>query len=311
MDLFEFLYQSLLISKRDLEKFSSTAPYRYKVYTIPKRNGKGVRTIAHPSKELKMVQRICVKHLDELLNIHDAAMGYRNGLSIKDNAEAHSKNRFLLKMDFKNFFPSIKPLLFFHICRQREVVFSQDEKTFLRHILFRKSKGENMFRLSIGAPSSPLVSNFVMSTFDKVVTKYCLENKITYTRYADDLAFSTNIKGALFGVPAIITNILNESTRGTIDINEEKTVFSSKKHNRHITGVTLANDGTLSLGRQKKRKISAMVHQFSINLLDPNQIPNLQGQISFANHIEPDFLVRLRKKYGEEILFNIKNYSEK
>ncbi|PKI01484.1 retron St85 family RNA-directed DNA polymerase [Glaciecola sp. 33A] len=311
MSIYVFLSDSLLISESDLEKFSSTAPYRYKVYDIPKRNGKGFRTIAHPSKELKLIQRLCVQYLENKLYVNDAATGYRRGLSIKDNAAAHSKNKYLLKMDFEDFFPSIKPLLFFYICKQREIKFTVKEKAFLRYILFRKSRGEDVFRLSIGAPSSPLISNFVMSTFDEIVLKYCINNKITYTRYADDLAFSTNVRNSLFDVPKTIQERLHDATRGTIKVNSSKTVFSSRKHNRHITGVTLTNDGLLSLGRKKKREISSLVHKFSIGTLEQTKISNLQGQLSFAYHIEPEFLIRLQKKYGQAIIDKIKGKTDK
>ena len=103
----------LCIEPEHLLRFSSTSPHRYKVYTIPKRNGKGIRTIAHPSKELKYIQRILFKVLRKLLPVHQSAMAYKKGVGIKDNAAAHVRNSYLLKMDFNNFFPSITPELYF------------------------------------------------------------------------------------------------------------------------------------------------------------------------------------------------------
>ncbi|MCT7085107.1 RNA-directed DNA polymerase, partial [Salmonella enterica subsp. enterica serovar Oranienburg] len=83
-----------------------------------------------------------------------------------------------------------------------------------------------------------------------------------YTRYADDLTFSTNNKDVLFDIPDMLENVLPKYSLGRIRINHEKTVFSSKGHNRHVTGITLTNDNKLSIGRERKRKISAMIHHF-------------------------------------------------
>lgn len=302
MNILKKISELTFISTSELIRFSKSAPYRYKVYQIPKRNGKGERTIAHPSKELKLIQRLCVDQLKGVLIIHDSAKAYKKGVGIKDNALAHVNNRYLLKMDFKDFFPSVTPVLFFNICSQSNLTFDIENKRFLRHILFRKDRTENKFKLSIGAPSSPLISNFIMSRFDMKMQEYCLENNVSYTRYADDLAFSTNLKGFLFTLPNIVRNILSETTRNTISVNENKTVFTSTKHNRHVTGITLSNDGKLSVGREKKRDISAMVHHFKLGCLSEEKTSNLKGQLSFISDVEPQYLQILSKKYGDETI---------
>ena len=109
MTIIDYLSNSLLIDDVYLNKYISTCPYRYKVYTIPKRNGSGVRIIAQPAKELKVLQKlVCGKFLSEL-PVHEACMAYKKNISIRHNALAHVKNKYMLKMDFKDFFPSINP----------------------------------------------------------------------------------------------------------------------------------------------------------------------------------------------------------
>ena len=114
--------------------------------------------------------------------------------------------------------------------------------------------------LSIGAPSSPLVSNFFMYQFDCVLSKLCIEREIIYTRYADDLTFSTKHKDVLFVLPQLVKENLNDLFGNAIRINRKKTKFSSKAHNRHVTGITINNDGKISLGRERKRYIKHLVH---------------------------------------------------
>ena len=139
-----------------------------------------------------------------------------------------------------------------------------------------------------------------MWLFDNALSEDCKAKKIAYSRYADDLTFSTKVKGTLYKVPKDVEVLLNVYTFGHIKINKEKTVFSSKRHNRHVTGITLANSGKLSIGRERKRLISSMIHKFKLDRLSPDKIDELKGLLAFAKHIEPDFFERMKKKYSQQ-----------
>lgn len=165
-------------------------------------------------------------------------------------------------------------------------------------------------RLSIGAPSSPFVSNVTMFFFDELISKICEDKGIIYTRYADDLSFSTNQKDILFSIPALVKESLKVVGLKNIKVNNAKTVFSSKKFNRHVTGITLSNEGVVSLGRERKRIISAMVHHFTLGLLDKESIYKLKGYLGFAKYIEPSFILRLKIKYGDEIVLKIQRFND-
>jgi retron-type reverse transcriptase len=89
-----------------LETLAATASYRYKRYPIPKKSG-GVRLISHPARELKLVQNWLVDNVLNRLPVHDSATAYRQGSSILKNAAPHAKNNFLLRIDFRDFFPSL------------------------------------------------------------------------------------------------------------------------------------------------------------------------------------------------------------
>lgn len=79
------------------------------------------------------------------------------------------------------------------------------------------------------------------------------------------------IKRMYCSFPTIVSSILVSEGYSAININTQKTVFSSKAHNRHVTGVTLTNDNKISIGRKRKRLISSMVHKFSLGALTPNK----------------------------------------
>lgn len=304
MTLIERLALELKKSEDEITHFLQSAPKRYKVYTIPKRTS-GHRVIAQPSKELKEYQR---KFLEiQNLPIHESAMAYRKGVSIKHNAIAHKNNPYLLKMDLENFFNSISDKIFWKTWESiLPLPSSQDKKT-LENLLFwcPSKKTEGALVLSIGAPSSPLVSNFFMYQFDCAVSNFCSEKEIVYTRYADDLTFSTKHKDSLFFAPSMVKENLRELFGGTIRINRKKTRFSSRAHNRHVTGITIANNGSLSLGRERKRYIKHLVHQAQLNKLDIESRQHLRGLIAFAKHVEPVFLKSLKRKYTSELITQI------
>ncbi len=306
MQILQFLCQELSVTKQEVKAFVASAPKKYKVYAIPKKSS-GTRVIAQPTKQLKDYQRCLIKLLETKLPIHDAAFAYKKHIGIKENAEQHKQASYLLKMDFQNFFYSISPKLFFGALKKHNIKNTLEDKYLLEKILFfnpsKKSGGKLV--LSIGAPSSPFISNFIMYCFDESISKACLSLNVAYTRYADDLTFSSNTKNILFSVPALVKKNLREHFDGTITVNEVKTVFSSKAHNRHITGITITNENKLSIGRQKKRYISSLIHRFSIKQLDQEDIKHLQGLLAFCINIEPDFIERMRKKYSTDIMNSV------
>ncbi|EIO3984710.1 retron St85 family RNA-directed DNA polymerase [Vibrio cholerae] len=310
MNLSEILASSLFMDDEEIRSFAASSPYRYKVYTIAKRNSQERRVIAHPSKELKFIQRLIVSLLEKRLPIHYTAKAYTKGLSIKDNAQPHMKSKYLLKMDLKDFFPSIKPSLFFRECRVHGVELSELDVELLEGFLFWKRRRATQLVLSIGAPSSPIVSNFILYRFDEVISEYCMRLGINYTRYADDLTFSTNEKDLLIKFPARVRKVLNHLYDGQIKVNLKKTVLSSKAHNRHVTGITLSNDGKLSVGREKKRKLSASIHHFIMKKLSVEEILKLKGELAHTTFIEPLFLERMIEKYGYDAINELKHFSD-
>lgn len=293
-------------SKQEFFAFIQDAPKKYKVYTIPKRTS-GERTIAQPIRQLKDCQRSIVSLFKNILPVHDCCMAYMEGRDIKKNALIHSNNIFFLKMDFMDFFNSITPKLFWDACEQQGIEFDWFDKEVLEKILFwRASKYSKKLILSIGAPSSPFISNFLMYSFDKELNEYCKGKEIIYTRYADDLTFSTKNRGVLFDLPNFVTKLLLKNYGQKIRINRFKTVFSSKKHNRHVTGLTITNESSISIGRAKKRYIKHLVYNFVENNITRDDLNYLKGYLGFIQYVEPDFLKSLKLKYGEAVIQKIR-----
>ncbi|WP_082038493.1 retron St85 family RNA-directed DNA polymerase [Aeromonas dhakensis] len=309
MDLIDALSSSLKINKSTLQDFCTLAPNKYRIYSIPKRNS-GYRIIAHPSKELKKYQRTLNDLIKNILPVHSSAFAYRNGLDIKKNALRHAKNPYLLKMDFHDFFNRITPDVFWKQVGNKFLSLTRKDADIFEKLIFwnRSKKNDGKLILSVGAPTSPLISNSVMYNFDCSISEWCVKNDITYTRYADDITFSTRKKNILFTVPEKIKNEIIMHFGNAMLINDGKTIFSSKAHNRHITGITITNEGIPSLGREKKRYIYHLLHQYSLNLLEHDDILHLKGQFSFSCYIDKSLMHRAEKKYSSELVQKLIHY---
>ena len=298
------LFQRLLarspFSAHELIVLIATAPSRYKVHYIEKRGGRGRREIAQPTKEIKFMQRMLIKHELNALPIHDAAVAYRAGLSIADHARPHAGGRYLLKLDFKDFFSSIKwASLAYRLARDTE--YTRVELWILGNLLCRKAEASGAHQLSIGAPSSPHISNYVLHEFDSKLTEFCSGRGVA------DLAFSTRTPGTLDAVEQEVRRLLGELEYLDLQLNETKSVNVSRKQRRTLVGLTLSNDGHTSIGREAKRQLRLAIHRASLGTLSATEAANLQGRLAFTYAIDPKFVDELLKRYGFVSIASIGN----
>jgi hypothetical protein len=282
------------------------APDRYKIFYIKKRSG-GLRQIAQPTPEIKFLQRAFVERFLKNLPVHQSATAYREGLSTYHNALPHAKNGPILKMDLKEFFPSIRSRDWASYCRQHGVL-NEEDIALSERLLFYRPHGGRLLRLSIGAPSSPILSNVLMYDFDKRVVEAVSRDKVTYTRYADDLTFSALRTGYLVNVKSDVAKIIRRLEYPKLDINDDKTKYITKKYHRGVTGLTISNDGRVTIGREKKREIRAAIHKAITCGIEELDLEKLSGLLSYINSVEPDFIQIMEHKYGQEVVDVIRRY---
>ncbi|WP_419816533.1 retron St85 family RNA-directed DNA polymerase [Glacieibacterium sp.] len=295
-----FLAKATGLGESDVRSIVSRAPKSYKHYHIDKRTI-GKRLISQPAREVKALQRALVRGLVSL-PIHDAAMAYRTGLSIRDNAAKHASNGPIMKFDFKGFFPSIRARDWRHYCRINGV-FSNDEDVLISSmILFHKAPKLPGLRLAVGAPSSPWLSNVLMFEFDNLISELVSKDKVVYTRYADDLTFSARRTGYLTKVDRQLRYVVKSINSPALTINEEKTVIATKKFRRVVTGLVLADDGRVTIGRDRKREIRASLHHALAGRMTAEDCQRLIGLLAFVHDVEPAFLIKLQDHYGLDFL---------
>ncbi|NJB93698.1 retron St85 family RNA-directed DNA polymerase [Xanthomonas arboricola] len=268
---------------------------RYKIFAIPKKNG-DTRIVAQPAREVKAVQRAICHILNEKLEIHQAATAYKPGSSILANAAIHKGAKYLTKLDFTDFFGSIDGESILQLVESRCPDLSAAELKFIVDACTWRPLGRPV--LCIGAPSSPFFANAVMFEFDEKVFALAKQFEAQYTRYSDDIAISSVKPDLLRGLEENIRKLVNASRQPTIRLNEQKRVAVGRSTSMSITGLTLTNQGGVSVGRERKRGVRAGVSRFFNDQLSPDEVIKLKGEIAFVLSIEPNFRGVLINTYG-------------
>ena len=254
--------------------YNTEAFYRY--FTVDKRSG-GVRKIAEPLPSLKEIQRWILDNILYKCPISRFTKGYVPTLSIRDNARFHRNQELVLKLDIKDFFPSIKSGRVFN---------------FFKRLGYQKAVSQMLTNLCTlngslpqGAPTSPALSNLIISRLDTRLSHYAIQKKIRYTRYADDMTFSGS-----FAPGEIIKLVRIASEDEGLILNERK-IRLMKKHQRQIVTGVVVNE-KLQAPRERRRefrKTMYFIKKFGIDshisAIGNNKSNYLKHLLGVANHI--------------------------
>ena len=302
MTLLELLNIETGASMETLQRVIATAPRRYKVYEIPKKTG-GTRTIAHPARELKSLQRVILHGILDKIAVSDIATAYIRGRGIAYNARSHSGSKWILKLDFHDFFHSITPRDWDRIVRRTETLapFSRESADF-HNLLFWGRGGREPACLSIGAPTSPSVSNLACARLDEWMARRATRLGLRVTRYADDITVSGDEVKKIRKFESDLTAFLDRNNGPNLTLNPAKRGLYGPGERKMVTGIILTPEGKISIGRERKREISALIHKFSVGNLDQATAFRAKGLLAFSYSVEPDFFESMKTKYGDNLI---------
>ena len=296
-----------LILLKYMKKF---ADEDYFSYSYPYRKHPSL-TYETPTRELDTIQKTLKTRIlnnRDIFPIHESATAYVENTNIRKNVEKHSENQFILKMDFKCFFNSIKRSDFVKYLKNKKFENKKFDAyiEFICDIAFKSNSAmKKDFSLPIGASTSPIISNTLLYSFDEKISKYSDSLGITYTRYADDLTFSHDRPNKLCTIEGKVKEIIREIPYPVhLQINDRKTVHMSKKGQKKITGLYLTPAGKISIGRNKKNYIKKLLRDYEKEKYT-EKAQHIQGYLCFIKNVEREFWDRLHNKYIK------KNYSEK
>ena len=273
---FEHLCEQLSITEQLLYCLTYKKEYCYFQKVIPKKD-KTERILNVPNLSLKVVQKWILKEILEKIFVSEQAMAFvphKNGL--RENAERHKKNIFLLEMDITNFFGTITE-------QQVYTLFCNiGYNTKVAGILANLCTYDNY--LPQGAVTSPYIANLVCYHMDARINGYCSRKDIVYTRYADDLTFSSDNRMLLNKIEKFIKYIVTDEG---FTINDKKTRYLSNDVKKTVTGITI-NDDSIHVDKKFKRDLRAQIY-CSIKLKDYQNNSQILGKIAYVNSIEKGF----------------------
>ena len=276
----------------------------YYTFEIPKKKG-GHRKIQAPSADLLAVQKQLNHYFQAIYlpekpkEVHgfiNKPEGYEYCHSIVSNAKPHVNKKHVLNMDLKDFFPSISAK------RVRQIL--------VKHLGINDSQMADVLALlctyqkslPIGAPTSPVLSNFACLEMDKELADYCLTHIIDFTRYADDLTFSCNE----YLTETIIQAIRTIVNKHEFTINEKKFRLLSSKSKQTVTGIIV--NKKVNVDRTYIRNIRALLHHIKTEGIEEAAKKHykvsiadqfLQQKLLFKVKGQIDFVGQVRGKEDE------------
>jgi len=228
----------------------------YSKFDIPKRHG-GIREIWAPEYHLKLIQhrlaellQDCVEEINALdgkENDSDhlgVAHGFKRKRTIMTNARAHVTRRYVFNVDIHDFFGTInfgRVRGFF--LKEKHFLLNPAVATVLAQIACHENK------LPQGSPCSPVISNLIGHALDMLLVRLAHSTGCTYTRYADDLTFSTNKLAFPARVAMEVAGKGDEWVTGSglerliaksgFSLNEKKTRMQYKDSRQEVTGLSV------------------------------------------------------------------------
>lgn len=286
----------------------------YDIFHIPKRSG-GLRTISAPKPELMALQKDILNWMAFTVKLlpHDCAFAYVQHRSVKDVLIRHQRNgsRWFLKLDIKDFFPSMNPdFVLSQLMRNGAVSgpFEPGRASWTRRRDQWKSILEPCFLnngLPQGAPTSPLLSNIVMVPIDFTLAGQLWnfnKHHFIYTRYADDILISCKEK---FNPQEVVTLVEKTLEDTPLRLNLKKTRFGSSAGANWNLGMMYNAKGDITLGHKRKARFRSMLHNFMMDFKNnqPWSIEDtrkLDGEQAWFRTVEPDWTKRILRTYETE-----------
>ncbi|WP_437679700.1 reverse transcriptase family protein [Sorangium sp. So ce131] len=287
----------------------------YRRWLIPKRDG-SARTITSPKRELKRAQRWALRNLFERLPVHAAAHGFLASRSIVTNASAHAGADTIVKVDIKDFFPTITWRRVRGLLRKAGV--AEGPATLVALLSTEAPREVVQFRgqtlyvaagprvLPQGAPTSPAITNAICLRLDRRVSGLARKLGFRYTRYADDLTLSwraAHVTGATVApggaaprprapVGALLRGVREILNAEGFRLHPSKTVVMRKGSRQKVTGLIVngASEAVPAarVPRERVRELRAAIRNRELGRPGKGEtLAQLKGLAAFVYMTDP------------------------
>ena len=240
---------------------------KYVTFEIPKRNG-GKREIKAPVSPIKIIQRKLNKVLQEVYKRRQPVHGFIYKRSIISNAYKHVNKRWVFNVDLNDFFPTISFQRVRGMFLNKPYLLGEGAATVLAQICCCDGT------LPQGAPTSPIISNMICSKLDNELNRMAQKYQCIYTRYADDITFSTDedlfpeaiAKKNGYGGIEPGHDLSRIITGNWFTINSDKVKLKKYDTHQEVTGLIV--NKKVNVRRRYVKQIRAMLHSWEKYGLD-------------------------------------------
>jgi len=271
-------------TRAELRDLSSNATRYYKPFLLRPKERRFAKKVEPPKKRwidnpvdpLKAIQSRIQDRLLGPLIMPEHLLGGVRGKSIIQNAQIHMGARYLVTIDIKNFFPSITPSQVLKVFRN--ILNCSPAVSYLLAGL-TTCRG----RLPQGAPTSPLLANLVLSSFDGTIRSVCKENDIRYSSWIDDLAFSGT------SAPQVIAPVVSTLMKAGFRVSHRKIHCMGPGDRKLLNKLVLGEFVTVQ--KQYTGRIRAGIHNLKCGRVAANEIgayvEGLKGNIGYLRLFDP------------------------
>ena len=241
----------------------------YRRFHIAKRSG-GLRTIDEPLPSLKDIQRWVLGNVLSRLTVSRFAKGFVAGRDIKENARFHRAQPVVLSLDIRDFFPSIQRHRVYGIFRS--LGYSQEVSNILGRVCTRDNQ------LPQGAPTSPALSNLFARRIDRRLARYARSQKLRYTRYADDITLSGQLRPG-----AVISMVERVLADEGLQLNHSKTRAMQQHQRQEVTGIVVNNK--LDFPRDIRRRLRQATYYIEHFGLSSHLSHTMEKRARYLDHL--------------------------
>ena len=263
----------------------------YHSFEIPKKSG-GTRQICAPNNDLKQVQTALANALYAYQHEYresekieqKVSHAFEKGKNIVTNSIIHKNKRYILNIDLEDYFGS------FHIGRiigyfenNRHFRFPHEVAVTIAQIACYQGK------LPQGSPCSPVITNLISENLDIKLIKLSKKYRLDYTRYADDITFSTNCSNFVTEQQEFTNELTSVIKSAGFTINPQKTRLQYKSSQQKVTGLVV--NQKVNIDRAYYRDTKAMAnHQYKDGSFKIGEkegtLNQLEGRFAFINQID-------------------------
>lgn len=304
------------------------AVFPYDELEIGKRSG-GRRVLHSPHSRLMKIQARLLHELLYQVTPHPSAFAYRPGLSVLECANQHSRAHTVIRLDIADFFPSVKERWAHEAltnacislrgttrCQLTSLEAFQltvlctvrppDDSAWVNRgarttgVQKHPEHPYTLHRegfLPQGAPTSGALSNLVMRELDKEIYLTASRLGLRYTRYSDDMHFSSRRPVEHQRVDQLIRAVRLVLTERRLHLNDQKTRVARSGARRSVLGI-LVDGPTARLPRERHREIDLHLRAIDRHGIQAHAIQrdfgeardlerHVRGLISWVTHVEP------------------------